>query len=81
MAKAQAGYIKMRQYLAAKGCLGCGNRDFRVLDFDHTEPKANGWVTSLVAKYGWEHHLVQAEVDKCEVRCANCHRIRHWIER
>lgn len=78
--KAQIELAKMRQYLILKGCLGCGNRDVRVLDFDHIYERT-GYVVSLVTKYGWEHTRTQHEVAKCDVRCANCHRIRHWNER
>ncbi len=55
-----------------KGCIDCGFRDPRALDFDHVGPKrfniANGSKRSMKD--------VLAEIAQCVVRCANCHRIK-----
>jgi hypothetical protein len=59
----------------ARGCLDCGyDKDPRALDFDHlgTEPKIAG--ISEMITYKWDRILT--EIDKCCVRCANCHRIK-----
>lgn len=60
-------------------CVDCGLDDERVLSFDHIDPSNKSChVTALMsAKPGskrWAALLV--EVDKCEVRCLNCHHIR-----
>jgi len=45
------------------------------MDFDHVEGDKSAEVGALVAKgASWE--LIQEEIDKCELVCANCHRIR-----
>jgi hypothetical protein len=52
-------------------CVDCGEADPRVLEFDHRGEK------SFNISYGLQHHawpLVLAEIEKCDVRCANCHR-------
>ena len=61
-------------YLADHPCVDCGEQDVVVLEFDHLrDKKAN--VSALVAgASGLEH--VFAEIEKCEVVCANCHRRR-----
>lgn len=62
------------------GCKDCGNKDTRVLDFDHLpgHPKKHN-VSSLISEgYSWD--IVLAEIQKCEVVCRNCHAIR-TIER
>lgn len=67
-------------YLIAHGCKDCGNTDFRVLEFDHILGLRFGYVTNLVRLHGWNSQVVQTELAKCEVRCANCHKIRHYEE-
>jgi hypothetical protein len=44
-----------------------------VLEFDHLRDKEFGIGAGLVQK-GWE--TILAEIEKCEVVCANCHRRR-----
>jgi len=65
--------------LLNKKCIDCGQSDIRALDFDHQENKTNniGNLTSI--KWSWER--VQEEIEKCVVRCANCHRIKTHKER
>lgn len=56
----------------ASGCTDCGNMDLRVLEFDHQYDK----VGNIARMMGFSTEKVKAEIDKCEVVCANCHRIR-----
>lgn len=60
--------------LRERGCADCGERDLCVLDFDHVGVK-----TQTVMRLAWQEvglHRIQAEIERCEVRCANCHRRR-----
>lgn len=59
--------------LTARGCLDCGERDPVVLDFDHRGDKV-----ACVSKLAnlCRRETLDAEIAKCDVRCANCHRIR-----
>jgi hypothetical protein len=69
-----ANWERMMQYLREHPCADCGERDVRVLDFDH-RPGGQKFadVTRMVASsYSWER--VASEIEKCDVRCANCHR-------
>lgn len=56
--------------------MDCGYREHpAALDFDHRDPTAKRM--SSIAKHltrRWE--VVLAEIAKCDVVCANCHRIR-----
>jgi hypothetical protein len=63
------------EYLSDHPCVDCGNPDLRVLDFDHRPGvrKRDG-VMRLVA-LGFGATIVLAEIDKCDVRCRNCHAI------
>lgn len=62
--------------LKAGGCVDCGNKNLSVLDFDHTRDK----VVQLSHMWHRPFAEIDAEAAKCEVRCANCHRIK-TIER
>jgi hypothetical protein len=59
-------------YLREHPCVDCGERDIVVLEFDHIGDKVAD--VSAYAGGGRTWARVQAEIDKCEVRCANCHR-------
>jgi hypothetical protein len=65
---------RIGEHLRRHPCVDCGESDIRVLDFDHDVrvPKVAA-VASLVAAAGsWS--AIEAEIAKCAVRCANCHR-------
>lgn len=58
-------------------CLDCGNRfPPECMDFDHIDSTTKIADIShlVVGRYSWEK--IEAEIAKCEVICANCHRIR-----
>ena len=81
--KAQKRYrIKIREqltnFLSEKECVDCGENDLRVLDFDHVNPtnKARPVSKMLSGHNSWKSILV--EIQKCEIRCANCHRRRSY---
>jgi len=59
-------------YLAGDPCVDCGEPDARVLDFDHVGRKIE--VVSSLAARGAPTARIDAEIARCEVRCANCHR-------
>lgn len=67
------------EHLQHAACVGCGETDIVVLEFDHIGPKRGKGVVSLAF---YEHSLtyLRAEIDQCEVRCTNCHR-RQTIRR
>lgn len=55
-------------------CIDCGNTDIRVLEFDHVRgTKVN--CVSVGVKDSWSVEKLIEEIDKCDVRCANCHKI------
>ena len=62
--------------IKAKGCVDCGLDDIRVMEFDHLGDKVGNIADMVVAPVGLEK--LAAEVEKCEVVCANCHRIRTY---
>lgn len=64
---------RILEILAAAGCVDCGERDVLVLDFDHRGDKRD-CVTRLANSCS--EATLEAEVAKCDVRCANCHTLR-----
>ena len=66
--------VKILEYLKDKSCECCGEADPVVLEFDHINPSQKEFVISeAVGKvYGWDR--IEAELKKCQILCANCHR-------
>jgi hypothetical protein len=54
-------------------CIDCGISDWRVLEFDHVRGKKKFNIGDY-QKYSMK--VLKEEIRKCEVRCANCHRIK-----
>lgn len=60
----------------ARGCADCGYRENPVaLDFDHLPGHRKEFRIATMAS-GWSKAKIDAEIAKCDVVCANCHRIR-----
>lgn len=58
-----------------RGCADCGYREHAVaLDFDHLPGVEKRYRIACMA--GMKRELIDAEIAKCEVVCANCHRVR-----
>ena len=60
---------------AARGCLRCGERDPRCLDFHHRDHTSK--VAEVSRLIGHKPATLDAEIAKCDVICANCHRKEH----
>lgn len=72
--------IKMLEYLKICKCIDCENNDVRVLEFDHISNNKTFSVNQLLQEgRGWKR--IKEEIDKCEVVCANCHRIRTYARK
>ena len=60
-------------YLTEHPCVDCGESDILVLEFDHRNGnKDKAVAVGVQARWGLER--LAAEIAKCDVRCANCHR-------
>ena len=64
--------VFLRQFLSDHPCVDCGENDPTVLEFDHVVAKK--WEISHMVRSGYSIQRIEAEILKCEVRCANCHR-------
>lgn len=70
----------IRRVKVLKGCIDCGNRDYRVLDYDHVRGEKLYNISHLQQQYV-TMKVIKDEIKKCDVRCANCHRIKTYEER
>jgi len=63
----------LNEYKMKCGCVDCGyNESPHALDFDHLRDKKFGLSYSMTRPM----QAILEEISKCEVVCANCHRIR-----
>ena len=66
----------IRQYKEHRGCMDCGGKyPSYVLDLDHRDPSKKSFTPAhLYRTNSWNKMII--ELEKCDVVCANCHRIR-----
>lgn len=65
-------------------CFDCGERNPIVFEFDHLDPETKfaDIAKMISSNYGLE--AIKREIAKCDIVCANCHKIRtstrgnHW---
>lgn len=58
-------------------CADCGQSyPPYVMDYHHRDPATKEFKVSLARANTWAWSRVKAEIDKCDLLCANCHRIR-----
>jgi hypothetical protein len=79
--KRMDGYAKNRrlrlqrqllEYLQSHPCVDCGESDPVVLEFDHVRDKVANVSALIHSHRPWS--VIVSEIEKCQVRCANCHR-------
>lgn len=72
---------RYHDYKATLQCSKCGFSHPAALDFHHRDPalKEDSILQMVQNNRAWS--AVLAEIAKCDVLCANCHRIHHYDER
>lgn len=69
-----------KEYLEIHPCVDCGEADIRKLEFDHVFGVKRLAVCQMIQEgYSWD--AISQEIDKCEIRCGNCHMIKTWPNR
>lgn len=66
-------------YLKDKKCVDCGENRMATLQFDHVKGEKS-FVISRGVVSGCSLKTLIKEIDKCAIRCANCHAIKTSIE-
>jgi hypothetical protein len=66
----------LHEYLKEHPCTDCGETNPIILEFDHIRDKK--FNISDAVRRSVTLTRIKAEVAKCEVRCANCHRAKTY---
>lgn len=66
----------MWNYYTEHPCVDCGEKDPIVLEPDHLDPDTKIDGVSRLAHNTRSLIVIQTELEKCEIVCANCHRRR-----
>ena len=79
-------YIK--NYLIIRKCVGvehygikCSESDPCCLEFDHVDPSQKKFTISKAVRARVSLPQLKTEIEKCVVRCANCHKKRHFMDK
>ncbi len=64
-------------YLLEHPCIDCGETSPILLEFDHVSGKKK-FAISCGGSYSFA--TAKKEMEKCEVRCVSCHRIKTFME-
>lgn len=71
----------LRDYLikikAESACIKCGEDTDCCLDFHHRDPATKSFAVSQGPTRKVSLRRFQAEINKCDILCANCHRKLH----
>lgn len=74
-ARAKATREKILAFRLEHPCIKCGEADPSCLDFHHVDPTQKDFQIGGRPNASWKS--IKAEIDKCVVLCANCHRKFH----
>ena len=79
-AKAKRAELKSRvDNIKKRGeCSVCGNEDHRVLEFHHRDPTQKKFSIVKAVHNRYSLNALQKEIEKCDLICANCHRVIHY---
>jgi hypothetical protein len=66
---------RILQYLKRHPCVDCGETNPVLREFDHVRGVKVNSICNLISRgVGWGK--IEAEINKCEVRCCRCHRLK-----
>lgn len=71
---------RLLDVLSTRSCVECGENDPIVLEFDHLDrtTKCDSIGNLIGRSRGWAK--IQREIDKCQVLCSNCHKLKTVAE-
>lgn len=72
---------RLHQIKSERGCeRGCGETHPAALDFHHRDPASKKHKVSDLTSRIRSWQVIEDEIAKCDVVCANCHRKEHYRE-
>ena len=71
----------LREFKSNLCCIRCGESRPACLDFHHKNPKEKDKPVSQMVNAGMSRAKMIQEIEKCDVLCANCHRVLHDEEK
>jgi hypothetical protein len=72
VSKREEARLYVFTYLTCHPCIDCQETDPLVLTFDHVRGIKKMNISQMVNQ-GYSIEMLQQEINKCEVRCMNCH--------
>ena len=73
-------WARIFEYYGGRKCSKCGiESEYPIYDLHHRDPSLKEFKISRAIRHKWETLL--AEIEKCDLLCANCHRIVHEEEK
>ncbi len=63
-------------YLQDHPCIDCGEDNPVVLEFDHKDRGKKFMAIGTMKKRQYSISAIKKEISRCDIRCANCHRIK-----
>ena len=70
----------LKEYKSSLSCEKCGENHPACLDFHHINPSEKSFALGRINKF-LSIKLLQDEIAKCKVLCANCHRKEHYEQK
>lgn len=64
--------------MEGKCCVRCGYDDPRAFEYHHRDPSQKSFTIS--SGHMRSNKAILEEIEKCDLLCANCHRIEHYTE-
>lgn len=71
----------VKEFLTNNPCVDCGESDPVVLEFDHRDYSRKTVAISTLAGQSVSLDRLRFEMAKCDVRCANCHRRKTYMNK
>lgn len=68
----------LKEAKAGKCCLVCRENDPCCLDYHHRDPGEKFMTVNDMVRQRYSHKRILAEMAKCDLLCANCHRKHHF---
>lgn len=65
----------VNRYKSFASCVDCGESNPIVLEFDHVSDNKTANVADMMHS-SYSIDTIKKEIRKCEIVCANCHRVR-----